>query len=61
MNTRRRLVDVSHTVEGGMITYKGLAGPVICDFMSREQSQQLYAEGTEFSIGKIEMVANTDT
>jgi arylformamidase len=56
-----RFIDVSHTVEDGMITYKGLPAPVICDFLSREASRELYAPGTEFQIGKIEMVANTGT
>lgn len=56
-----RLVDVSHTVEHGMITYEGLPAPLICDYLSREQSRTVYAEGTEFHIGKIEMVANTGT
>jgi len=55
------LVDLSHTIEDGMITYKGLPAPLICDFMSREASKKLYAEGTTFQIGKIEMVANTGT
>lgn len=55
------LIDVSHTIEDGMITYKGLPGPVICDYLSREQSRSHYSEGTEFQIGKIEMVANTGT
>jgi arylformamidase len=55
------LFDLSHTVEDGMITYKGLPAPVICDFLSREASRTHYAEGTEFQIGKIEMVANTGT
>ena len=44
-----------------MITYKGLPAPVICDFLSREASRARYAPGTEFQIGKIEMVANTGT
>jgi kynurenine formamidase len=44
-----------------MITYKGLPAPIICDFLSREDSRRNYAEGTEFQIGKIEMVANTGT
>lgn len=56
-----RLVDLSHTVEAGMITYKGLPAPVICDFLSREASRQFYAPGTEFHIGRIDMVANTGT
>lgn len=57
----KRLIDLSHTVEHGMITYKGLPGPIICDFLSREASKEHYAEGTTFHIGKIEMVANTGT
>jgi kynurenine formamidase len=57
----RRLMDLSHTVESGMITYKGLPAPLICDFLSREASRALYAEGTEFHIGRIDMVANTGT
>lgn len=55
------LVDLSHLVDDGLITYKGLPAPVICDFLSREASRQHYAASTEFHIGKIEMVANTST
>ena len=44
-----------------MITYKGLPAPIICDFLSREESRKHYSPGTEFNIGKIEMVANTGT
>src|ERR671924_217607 len=55
------LIDVSHLVEHGMITYRGLPAPLICDYLSREQSRSLYAPGTEFQIGKIELVANTGT
>jgi kynurenine formamidase len=56
-----RLIDLSHEVEHGMITYKGLPAPILCDFLSREASRKNYAEGTTFQIGKIEMVANTGT
>lgn len=56
-----RHIDLSHTVEDSMITYKGLPAPIICDYLSREQSRATYAEGTEFQIGKIELVANTGT
>lgn len=59
--TAPRLIDVSHTIEEGMITYPGLPGPVVCDFLSRERSRQLYAPGVEFQIGKVELVANTGT
>jgi arylformamidase len=55
------LIDLSHTVEHGLITYKGLPAPIICDYLSREASRKHYAPGTEFQIGKIEMVANTGT
>lgn len=44
-----------------MLTYKGLPAPVICDYMSREASRKIYAAGTEFQIGRIDMVANTST
>lgn len=56
-----QLIDVSHTVEHGMITYQGLPAPAISDHLTREASQQVYAAGTTFQIGKIEMVANTGT
>ncbi|HMN45039.1 MAG TPA: cyclase family protein [Povalibacter sp.] len=54
-------VDLSHTIEDGMITYKGLPAPLICDHLSRAASRALYAEGTEFQIGRITMVSNTGT
>ena len=30
------LIDLSHTIEHGLITYKGLPAPIVCDFLSRE-------------------------
>lgn len=60
MNARKQLIDVSHTVEHGMVTYKGLPAPVICDWRSREESRAIY-DGAEFQIGKVEMIANTGT
>lgn len=57
----KKLIDLSHTIEHGMVTYKGLPAPIICDFRSREASKFHYAEGTTFHIGKIEMIANTGT
>ena len=56
-----KIVDLSHPIENGMITYTGLPGPKITDHLSREASRGHYAEGTTFQIGKIEMVANTGT
>jgi kynurenine formamidase len=56
-----RLVDLSHTVEHGMVTYRGLPAPVVCDFLTRERSREIYAPGTEFHIGRIDLVGNTGT
>ena len=61
MTAARTLIDVSHAVEHGMMTYKGLPAPVICDYLSREASRARYEAGTEFQIGRIDMVANTGT
>jgi kynurenine formamidase len=55
------LIDLSHSIEHGMVTYRGLPAPLICDFLSREASRQHYDAGTEFHIGRINMVANTGT
>lgn len=55
------LIDLSHTIENGLVTYKGLPAPIICDYLSREDSKSIYEEGTTFQIGKIEMVSNTGT
>ncbi|MCP9763252.1 cyclase family protein [Lacihabitans soyangensis] len=55
------LIDLSHTIEHGLVTYKGLPAPIVCDYLSREDSRKFYEVGTEFQIGKIEMVTNTGT
>lgn len=55
------LIDVSHTVRDGMITYKGLPASIICDYLSREESKKHYAAGTSFQIGSITMSSNTGT
>jgi arylformamidase len=57
----KAFIDLSHTIENGLITYKGLPAPIICDYLSREESRKHYEKGTEFQIGKIEMVSNTGT
>ena len=58
---RPTLIDVSHTIHDGMITYRGMPAPIISDYLSRETSRRYYDSGTEFHIGRIEMVANTGT
>ena len=55
------IVDLSHVIADGTITYPGLPGPAISDHLSREASHQRYAAGYEFQIGRIDMVSNTGT
>jgi kynurenine formamidase len=57
----RRLVDLSHPILPGMTTYPGLPGPVLSDFLSRDESRSHYAPGTSFAIARVDMVANTGT
>ena len=56
-----RYVDLSHVIENGTVSHRGIPAPIICDYLSRESSRSRYAAGTEFHIAKIEMVANTGT
>jgi arylformamidase len=55
------LIDLSHRIEHGMVTYKGLPAPHICDYWEREASAANYDDGSTFQIGRIDMVANTGT
>jgi kynurenine formamidase len=57
----KRLIDLSHEIRDGLVTYPGIPEPVISDALSREASRQRYAPGTEFLIGRIEMAGNTGT
>ncbi len=57
----RRVVDLTHVLEDGMVTYPGLPVPAISDWLSWEDSATRYAQGTEFQIGRIDMIANTGT
>lgn len=54
-------IDLSHTIEHGMVTYRGLPAPLMCDYWSRSASAALYDDGASFQIGRIDMVANTGT
>ncbi len=56
-----QLIDLSHTIDAGMVTYPGLPGPEISEHLSRADSTANYAPGTEFLIGRIDMVGNTGT
>lgn len=59
--SQKRFIDIAHAIEHELITYPGLPAPRIGDHMDRASSRQHYAPGTEFQIGKIEMIANTGT
>jgi kynurenine formamidase len=56
-----RLIDLSHEIEHGMVTYRGMPAPAISDWLSREASSARYTPGTTFQIGKIDLLANTGT
>ncbi len=56
-----RLVELSHEIVAGMITYPGLPGPEITPHLTREASREHYAPGVEFAIDRISMVGNTGT
>ena len=55
------LVELSHVIRAGMVTYPGLPGPEITTHLTREASRGHYAPGTEFTIGRISLVGNTGT
>jgi kynurenine formamidase len=55
------LVELSHVIRAGMITYPGLPGPEITPHLTREASRGRYSPGTEFAIGRISLVGNTGT
>ncbi|MCU1525428.1 MAG: cyclase family protein [Microbacteriaceae bacterium] len=61
MTEHRRLVDLSHTIREGLVTYPGLPAPVITPFLTREDSKAKYAPGTQFAMDLITMIGNTGT
>jgi len=56
-----KIVDLSHPITDGMITYPGLPAPEVGPYLTRAQSRRRYAAGTEFQIDTITMVGNTGT
>jgi kynurenine formamidase len=58
---RERIVDLTHPIRHGMITYPGLPAPEMHPYLTREQSRERYAPGTEFQIDAITMIGNTGT
>lgn len=58
---RGRLVELSHMIRAGMITYPGLPGPAIRPYLTREASRAHYAPGTEFAVDELTLIGNTGT
>ena len=56
-----RLVELSHVIRAGMITYPGLPGPEITPYLTRESSRSHYSPGTEFAFDRLTLVGNTGT
>ena len=56
-----KLIDLSHSIADGKVTYPGIPAPIICDFLSREASKAHYEKGVSFCINQIDMPANTGT
>jgi kynurenine formamidase len=57
----RRVIDLSHVIEAGLVTYPGLPAPTITPHLTREGSRAKYAPGTEFTMDIITMIGNTGT
>jgi kynurenine formamidase len=57
----RRIVDLSHPIVDGMVTYPGLPGPRISTWTSRAASGERLAPGVSFHIAAVDLVANTGT
>ena len=57
----KKHIDLSHKIHDGLITYKGLPAPLICDYISRSESREIYGNQAEFQISTINMVSNTGT
>ena len=56
-----RVVDLSHPIAEGMVTYPGLPAPSITPHLTRAASRERYAPGTEFAMDVITMIGNTGT
>ena len=56
-----RVIDLSHPIRAGLVTYPGITPPSIAPFLTREESRTRYAPGTEFALDTITMVGNTGT
>ncbi|HET8779710.1 MAG TPA: cyclase family protein [Agromyces sp.] len=60
-NRRGELIDLSHVIRAGLVTYPGLPSPTVTPFLTRAASRERYAPGTEFAMDVITMIGNTGT
>lgn len=56
-----QLIDLSHDITAGMVTYPGLPTPQVADHISREAAEEIYGVGITFQIGLVTMCTNTGT
>jgi kynurenine formamidase len=57
----KKLVELNHILEDGMVAYPGLPSPKIGAFLDHEASRSHYNDQAEFYLGKVEMVCNLGT
>ncbi len=56
-----RLIDLSHVIRAGLVTYAGLPAPIVTPHLTREESKKVYADGVEFQMDIVTMIGNTGT
>lgn len=56
-----RLIDLSHVISDGLVTYPGLPAPRISDHLSRDAAEEIYGPGITFQIGLVTLCTNTGT
>jgi arylformamidase len=55
------IIDLSHRITAGMVTYPGIAGPQLTVVTSRAESAARLGTGASFEIESLAMVGNTGT
>ena len=55
------IVDLSHEIAPGMVTYRGIAGPQLEVVMSREATAARLGSGVSFEIESLTLAGNTGT
>ena len=55
------IVDLSHEIAPGMVTYRGIAGPQLEVVMSREATAARLGSGVSFEIESLTLTGNTGT